>query len=153
MPTTVPTGFIYPDNNSEASINVAVAALAGSLEAKVGPYVVDSTTTLNITDSVNFGSFIAGGSVPIRRVGKTVMINGTLACKTAGYLNTTARRVIGVIPVGYRPSSNVVLVMQGSGTSRWNLEIYPNGNLTASRADGTQGANYWMPTSAMYFTD
>lgn len=153
MPTTSPDNFPYPDNNSDASINVHIAALAGAVQAKVGPYILSTNVTLTISDNVNFKSY-TGTSVPVAsREGKLVHFAGILACSTAGYLQSTARRVIGTLPIGFRPKSPLTIICQGSGYSKWMLEILVNGTVSASRVEGTQVANYWMPFSISYTTD
>lgn len=148
MPTTVPTGFIYPDNNSEASINVAVAALAGSVEAKVGPYVVD-------TGWVEVSSLSSGitGNIRYRRVGKTAQVVGSGLAMSGGFpaKGITLVAPAGSIPAGVRPTFNIRGSGNGAGSATAILSVLSNGAVYVFNQH--TGSVSSMDGAAMYITD
>lgn len=92
-----------------------------------------------------------------RKVGKTVYIRGAIA----PYENQTSDGsgvVFANLPSGYRPSKNVFILCQGTGTKIWMLTIYTDGDLMISRyRDGaswnTIYADHWFPFNATFLVD
>lgn len=58
------------------------------------------------------------------------------------------------IPEAYRPHMDQHFVCQGSGMNRWQCSVKTDGTLMVSRygttAQGTMGANTWLPFSCTY---
>lgn len=125
MPTTVPTGFIYPDNNSEASINVAVATLAGSVEAKVGPFVVD-TGWLPLINIPAAWEVVGGVPPAVRLIGKVVYFRGLLRNNTFSGGFTTIARLPNSFP---RPVIAAMAPMAGNTTAIRSVQVLPDGNV------------------------
>lgn len=141
MPTTVPTGFIYPDNNSEASINVAVAALAGSVEAKVGPYVVDT----GFVTIPNLNGFV--GTITYRRVGKMVEISALGSANFVSGVGFT----IGNIPLAVRPNGTRRGACWLSGSNVGTVGSTPTGNIDINHASGATRTS--VQATLLYLVD
>ena len=58
------------------------------------------------------------------------------------------------IPEEYRPHMDLHFICQGSGMNRWQCSVKTDGTLMVSRygttAQGTMGANTWLPFSCTY---
>lgn len=92
-----------------------------------------------------------------RKVGKTVYIRGAIA----PYENQTSDGsgvVFANLPSDCRPSKNVFILCQGTGTKIWMLTIFTDGDLMISRyRDGaswnTIYADHWFPFNATFLVD
>lgn len=100
MPTTANIDMPYPDESSDASLNVHIAALAGAVDSRIGPYVLDTGW---VDCPLVSGTTQQGGSLPqVRRVGKTVyMRHGVSGTGKAAGSNST----VCTVPAGFRPPS------------------------------------------------
>ena len=106
-----------------------------------------------------YGSDTTNNAVRYRKDGRTVEIRGAVTPTTA-ITGSDAYHTIFSLPVGYRPSSMIYLLCQGSGTAVWMLRINPNGDVsfaryrrgdawdTADVNDTNTGA--WLPFQATY---
>lgn len=85
-----------------------------------------------------------------RRDGRVVEINGQLTLtKTTTY--SASSLTMFTLPEGYRPTSGIFTLCQGSGTGVWFLTVNSNGTVTFARyrygnsESSTAGVNTWLP--------
>lgn len=139
-----------PDESTDFSYTGNLANMASSIERKAGAYVFEATGTATPIDSTNFAPYTPGNVMVCERVGRMVFLDFAWKCTTANYLQGTTDRKFGRIPVGFRPKRHVRVVQQGSGTTKYYLQVSPNGEISASRADTSHSNNFWMPVSISY---
>lgn len=127
MPTTANIDMPYPDESSDASLNVHIAALAGAVDSRIGPYVVD-TGWVNVS---LFSAFV-GGSPRVRRIGKQVFFQGSTVSGSfpVGSVN------IGVIPAGFRPSSTTRFAAYLTGGQVGIIGVLGNGDIQVHNQSG-----------------
>lgn len=91
-----------------------------------------------------------------RKVGLVVQVKGVVT-PTATLAGSSTRRTIFTLPAGYRPSSTLEFICQGSGFAKWNLGVTSAGEVTFCRY-GTTGFDNcipgnWLPFSATFLAD
>lgn len=142
-----------PDETTGYDYTANLATMASSIENKVGAYVYSAEGTASTVDSTNFGPYTAGNVIRAVREGKMVFVDTTWKCSTANYLQGTTDRVFARLPAGFRPKNYLRVVMQGSGTTKYYLQVSPNGDISASRADTSHSNNFWMPISICFLAE
>lgn len=146
--------FIWtPDESTPYDYTGNLANMASSIEQIVGRFVYEAEGTASMTDTTNFGPYSPGNVMRVTRSGRYVTLNGTWACKTAGYMNTLSNRQFGQLPVGFRPKYHFYGVNQGSGTATYMLNIGTDGKMSVARASETQGTNFWMPINVTFLAE
>lgn len=131
-------------------------------EARWIESMVEDTGWQTITLNSKFHAYGNASEQPTntpqyRKVGKTVYIRGAIA----PYENQTSDGsgvVFANLPSDCRPSKNVFILCQGTGTKIWMLTIYTDGDLMISRyRDGaswnTIYADHWFPFNATFLVD
>ncbi|MGP9786825.1 hypothetical protein ACT3UD_11000 [Glutamicibacter sp. 287] len=109
----------------------------------------ESQGVMTITHS-NFEIYTAPQDTPtLYRRGKVVNFLGALRCNMDGVLGTS-NLTIGTIPAELRPPQRAAAVQQGSGTTKWFLQVMADGGVSASRPDGATGSNFWMPFNLVW---
>lgn len=89
-----------------------------------------------------------------KRQGRVVQLKG--AFKNTAQLDRLASATMGTLPVGYRPSSPVNTIVQGSGDSIYLVTVQPNGNIDFGRYRSMTagfiacGANSWLNIACVY---
>lgn len=115
---TTASGIYYATETDVASINATSAAMASSIEAKVGPFIGDTGPTATPNSGISW-----------RRIGKTIEVT----VNVSGSFPVGASNIaVGVIPVGARP-----------GGINPRGEAFLNGSQPGQlyvTADGTVGA-------------
>ena len=105
------------------------------------------------SDFVDYGT--GADKLRYRRVGKVVTVTGAVTPKST--IHTSSAMInICTLPVGYRPSSPIYQICQGSGYNRWFLEILSSGIVEMGRygtADRDIANNTWLPFSCTYLVD
>ena len=100
-----------------------------------------------------FTTYSSGSNLRYRKIGSLVQIQGIVKNTSAIAAGTIS--TIGTVPAGYRPSYEMKAVCQGSGVSRFLIDVYPNGNIVLDRygtsASEAIGANSWINIYIMYF--
>lgn len=92
-----------------------------------------------------------------RKFGKLVEIRGEVKPSVdITFDSSTSSVVIGSVPSGYKPSSNVRTLCQGTGYSEWLMTVNASGNISVSRyrSGGTTkvlDVNQWLPMHIVYF--
>lgn len=90
-------------------------------------------------------AYNANGTPMYAKDGHVVSVWGT--AKPTAEVAAGDTLTIGTLPTGYRPSSGLSILCQGSGTAKWQLSVATNGTLTAQRySNGT--SNVAMPSGA-----
>lgn len=116
---------------------------------------VEDTGWHYATLTSDFVDYISQDRLRYRRVGKVVLITGTVTPKSS--IHTSSAMVnICTLPVGYRPSSSIYQICQGSGYNRWFLAVYATGVVAMGRygtADRDIANNTWLPFSCTYIVD
>lgn len=88
----------YPDESSDASLNVHIAALAGAIDSRIGPYVLDTGW---VDCPLRSGVSQQGGALPqVRRVGKIVYMRWGVS---GSGMSANAGKDVCTIPSGFRP--------------------------------------------------
>ena len=92
-----------------------------------------------------------------RKIGKLVELNGAIK-PTRAITGGGDSVTIGTLPTGYRPSSSVQAICQGSSRAVWLLVIGTGGGVTFSRyrdetgyVDTTNGT--WLPIHVTFMID
>lgn len=110
--------------------------------------------TLNST-FVMYGTSEADNKVRYRKDGRLVEIRGAVT-PAADIAGSNTNYVIFTLPSGYRPTSPIYVVCQGSGNCCWLLKIATNGEVAFSRyrngdTTSTASAGAWLPFQATFF--
>lgn len=107
--------------------------------------------------STGFKAYSSGSDPTFYRDKRIVSVAGTISWNNSQAPDVTGlgsvRMTGSPIPVAYRPSSNQLVLCQGSGKDYWLLSVNTDGHLYAARYSGTGGTNTWMPFALTYFTN
>lgn len=103
-----------------------------------------------------YGTSTSDNQVRYRKDGRIVEIRGVVT-PASSITGSTTGYTIFTLPTGYRPSSPISIVCQGSGTCSWLLGIKTSGAVEFSRyrdVDGyaTANNNTWLPFQATFIT-
>ena len=113
------------------------------------------------SDFVIYGTDEATNKTRYRKDGRLVEIRGvvkpTVTLPKTGDDNTDSYTIF-TLPVGYRPSSPIYVVCQGSSACTWLLQVNTNGNVTFSRyRNGDTWASVststWLPFQVTFFNN
>ena len=112
---------------------------------------------INATLTSNFNTYGSDTVPKYRKVGEMVEVIGAVKSKSA-IAGSTKEYPIFTLPEGYRPSTPIVVICQGSGTNIWTLRINTNGVVSFERyRSGTSyvatSTSTWLPFHAMFFVD
>lgn len=104
-----------------------------------------------------YGTSESDNQVRYRKDGRIVEVRG-IVTPTSDIAGSTTIYPICTLPVGYRPTSSVYAICQGSSNCTWLLRVanngevgfsrYRNGNTTATAAAGT-----WLPFQITFFNN
>lgn len=104
-----------------------------------------------------YGTSTSDNAVRYRKDGRLVEVRG-IVTPVSDIAGGTTIYPICTLPVGYRPTSSVYAICQGSSNSTWLLRVanngevgfsrYRNGNTTATAAAGT-----WLPFQITFFNN
>lgn len=90
-----------------------------------------------------------------RKIGKFVEIVGTVAPTSA--LAGSNGHDIAVLPSGYRPKYQVLVIQQGSGTNKWLMRVKENGIMLIERYGVSSNIDIpttaWLPFYTMFAVD
>lgn len=154
MANTAEDWVYVPDESTAFNINTILGTMASSIEDTAGPHIFEAEATATPTDTVNFSPYSAGEVIRLNRVGKVVHFRGRWKCNTAGYISSGTGRAFATLPAGFRPKyGDVFFVSVGAGQSTWVLAVRSNGQLSAERAQGVQGAGYLMVFNGSYIAE
>lgn len=105
----------------------------------------------NLTLTSDFKLY-TNSSTRYRKIGKLVELRGVIAPTKS--ISADSLTVAFTLPSGYRPSSLVSEICQGSGSNRWLLSIEASGNAVVSRYGTTEyiaiPTTAWLPFHAVY---
>ena len=113
------------------------------------------------SDFVMYGEDEAANKTRYRKVGSMVEVRGivkpSVSLPKSDGTNTTSYTIF-TLPSGYRPTSPIYAVCQGSGNCSWMLQVNSNGAVTFSRyrngdASATAGTGTWLPFQVMFFAN
>lgn len=146
MATTDILGLVYADESSPASINAATAALAGSVDAKVGPYASD-TGWVSVPASAP-----ASATIRYRKVGMLVQVTARGATTSGNFPAKSAVQIAGAgsLPAAVRPAFNMRGSGSGSGSSNVILSAQADGSVYVINQDTVTATS--MEGYAVYFT-
>ena len=111
--------------------------------------------TGTITYKTNWGAY-SGQTPALKKAGNVVSLNGAFAFDGTAFTSSATEVTVCTIPAGYRPSAQVGVLCQGSGTNLWMLRVNTNGNVTMSRYRNAAGtyqqvsSSTWLPFSASW---
>ncbi len=88
-----------------------------------------SPTNLSLNSATK--AYSSSWTPKYRKWGNVVEVYGAVSPKAVVAAEGTL--TIATLPTGYRPSSNVCILCQGSGAAQWFLTINPNGVMEAAR--------------------
>ena len=91
-----------------------------------------------------------------RKTGKTVEIKGVVTPTTDIPAGNTVKTIF-TLPTGYRPSSTIYGICQGSGMNKWTITVYSNGNVGIQRYGTNEytaaAAGVWLPFYISFLVD
>jgi uncharacterized repeat protein (TIGR02543 family) len=97
------------------------------------------------------------GTIRYRKDGRVVEVRG-IVTPTVDIAGNTTIHEIFTLPAGYRPSSPIYVICQGSGNCTWLLRVNNNGDVGFSRyrngdASTTASAGTWLPFQATFLSN
>lgn len=113
------------------------------------------------SDFVMYGTDEAANKTRYRKDGRIVEVRGIVKpavdLPKSGDGNTTAYTIF-TLPAGYRPTSPIYSICQGSGNCIWMLQVNSNGNVTFARyrngdANATAAVGAWLPFQATFIAN
>lgn len=136
------SGFWYPDPGTSYSSNGNLATLASSIEAKVGPSIVD-TGWVNCTYRAGYTAGTPG-QLRVRQVGKIIYFQGGA---TGSFLNGVYTQV-ATIPTGFRPGSTFRGGAFGQAGRAAGIEISSAGTVIFAHTNPSNPP--WISASISY---
>lgn len=126
-----------------------------------GNLINGDTRWINATLTDDFKLYNDNSACRYRKIGNQVNIQFILSpANASNKLNSATETIVFVLPEGYRPSQNLVVVCQGSGTNIFITTVLSNGNVAISRyrssssyASSSPGTSTWLPCNITYFVD
>lgn len=109
------------------------------------------------SDFKTYGTSTADNQARYRKDGRLVEVRG-IVTPVNDIAGSTTIYPIFTLPVGYRPSSPIYVVCQGSGNSSWLLRVATNGEVGFSRyrngdTTTTASAGAWLPFQVTFFNN
>lgn len=97
----------------------------------------------------------ANNTPKYKKIGNIVYLAGVITPTQS--LDSSIERLIGDLPVGYRPSHEVRIVCQGSQMNRWLLTVFTSGNIMFQRYGTTSYSTVptgaWLPFNVSFIAD
>lgn len=120
-----------------------------------------STNWVNAELTEDFTLYNDASYCRFAKVGNIVHIQGVLKpTKSNNKLNSATETTAFNLPEEYRPSQNLNVLCQGSGTNIFNVGVNVSGNVniyryrnSASYASSPPGTSTWLPFNVTYFID
>lgn len=144
---------------TDTNNHIFIRSLGGNPAVWSAWFRVDTPVSVNTTGSVTlnagFTDYSSTQATSVIRNGNQVQIQG--AVKNSTILAAADSTIVGTVPAGYRPASNVNITAHGSGMNLFLLQIFTNGNVTVSRygtnemIDVPVGA--WLNIGVSYITN
>lgn len=108
------------------------------------------TGWVDCTYASGFKTYDGYTGLQVRRVGKVVQLRGH-ATNTAAVTAATSAIAIATIPEGFRPSTTISHMCQGSGYNSFVATVTANGTLGMGRygANGSVSSNAWLCLAGM----
>lgn len=126
----------------------------GSLAWDSYNVITDNIVTANMTLTSNFEQYTSGDTTNAIRAGNVVTVVGVL--KPKSNIASGSSTTMFTLPSGYRPTRTLRFIQQGSGITRWLLEIESGGDVKISRygttSDSQIAAGQWLPITATFVT-
>ena len=112
--------------------------------------------TLN-SNFAMYGTDETANKTRYRKDGRLVEVRGIVQ-PTVDIAGSTTIYPIFTLPTGYRPSSPIYVVCQGSGNCTWLLRVNTNGEVGFSRyrngeTTATASAGAWLPFQVTFFSN
>lgn len=144
-------GHVSGSSGAFSRLGANTFYLAGQ---SVKPYINDSGWLYPILEE--FSNYEDSQSVKYRRVGKVVTIQGIV--KSNATILAGGSGNIFTLPDGYKPSSTIYKLCQGSYSNHWLLTVSSNGSVTLNRY--SKGGTYvdlstdaWLPFYCTFMVD
>ena len=117
-------------------------------------YIRDTVDTQTLTVGSSFNLYTAGEDITLKRSGNFIDLSGAVKPKN-NISGSATEYTICTVPDGYRPSSQIDLIMPGSTQYKWLLRIYPAGSVTFSRYSASTSyaqasTSAWLPFHATW---
>lgn len=144
-------GHVSGSSGAFSRLGANTFYLAGQ---SVKPYINDSGWLYPTLEE--FSNYGDSQSVKYRRVGKVVTIQGIV--KSNATILAGGSGNIFTLPDGYKPSSTIYKLCQGSYSNHWLLTVSSNGSVTLNRY--SKGGTYvdlstdaWLPFHCTFIVD
>lgn len=144
-------GHVSGSSGAFSRLGANTFYLAGQ---SVKPYIYDSGWLYPTLEE--FSNYGDSQSVKYRKVGKLVTIQGIV--KSNATILAGGSGNIFTLPDGYKPSSTIYKLCQGSYSNHWLLTVSSNGSVTLNRY--SQGGTYvdlstdeWLPFYCTFMVD
>ena len=104
-----------------------------------------------------YGTATSDNQTRYRKDGRLVEVRG-IVTPVSDIAGSTTIYTICTLPVGYRPSSPIYTLCQGSGNCTWLLRVATNGEVGFSRyrngdATATAAAGAWLPFQGTFYNN
>jgi len=107
-------------------------------------YQTSDSPWIKVTYGSGISTYNGYADVRVKRFGKVVQMRGHVTNSTSW----TTLKTIFTVPEGFRPSSQVSIVQQGSGSNRWVLLVRLDGTCTADRYSNNTTMSNTVPTGS-----
>lgn len=139
--------------NSNGELYVLLALNGGGWSAK---QVYADSGWVNCSYATNWTVYGSTDKLQVRKIGKIVHMRGII--KNTAQIAASDTAVAAYLPSGFAPSAQVPAVMQGSGSNRFRLSVYSNGQICVGRYSNNTSinsipANSWINISLTWFID
>ena len=120
-----------------------------------GPSGVAVNTSGAVSLNAGFSDYSSTQTTSVIRNGNYVQIQG--AVKNSAILPAADSTIVGTVPAGYRPATNINITSHGSGMNLFLLQVSTTGSITVSRyGTGTQidvPVGAWLNIGVGYITN
>lgn len=151
-------GNYIAENGNTHIYGVAVKAITQDNDVTIDGIQIGRTDKSVITSlSSGWVDYGTGTSPTVRRWGKVISLTGALKNSSAITLNTNHVKVF-TLPSGFRPSQDVLVLCQGSGSNEFVMQVKANGEVYFGRYSNTTSfaevsAGSWFPFHATWIVD
>lgn len=144
---------------TDTNNHIFIRTLGGNPAVWSAWFRVDTPVSVNTTGVVTlntgFTDYSSTQATGVIRNGNCVQIQG--AVKNSAVLAAADSTIVGTVPAGYRPASNINITAHGSGMNLFLLQVSTSGSITVSRyGAGTQidvPVGAWLNIGVSYITN
>lgn len=152
-------GDMYDESKSEYNVQLWNKILVNGID--IYDLFDKDTGWINAELESDFKLYNSSSYCRYRRIGKTVNIQFVLSpTSSSNVLNSATETTAFYIPEEFRPSQNLNILCQGSGTNIFNVGVNTSGTVniyryrnSSSYSSTPPGTSTWLPANITYFID